>query len=247
MSDCWDDDDDFKPQKQEEDSSTDDDWDVDSEEEREKKAEKLRKEEEEKQKKKSAQQKIKQREAAEKAKREARIEEANRIKSEAEKQAIQEQTAEDILANQIGDIDFAEEEAFEREMLMKEQEAKNEPTKVENPTIITMKPTTKKDIDNYADLIVDQVFTHSKHKHFNHLCEQIAKRIALKQDVENYESVRAMGSMVSAVANQKNSEWKEKNRKKKKGKGVQLGRAKASDLDGLGDFDGADFDDDDFM
>lgn len=246
MSDCWDDDD-FRPQKQEDDSSTDDDWDIDSDEKEAKRVAKLEKLKEEQQKKKTAQQKIKEREAAEKAKRDARIAEANRIKSEAEKQAAQEQTAEDILAGQIGDIDFAEEEAFEREMLMKEQEQKNAVEKVENPTILNLKPTTKKEIENYADLIVDQVFTHSKNKHFNHLCEQISRRIALKQDVENYESVRAMANMCSAVANQKNSQWKEQNKKKKKAsKGVQLGRAKAQDLDGLGEFDG-DFDDDDFM
>merc|ERR1712157_717776 len=107
MSDFWDDEDvPANNNNQNDESSTDDDWDVDSEEERQKKAEKLRKEEEEKQKKKSAQQKIKEREAA-------------------EKPALQEQTAEDILSAQIGDIDFAEDEAFERDQLMAEQEKKS--------------------------------------------------------------------------------------------------------------------------
>merc|ERR1712157_2808 len=256
MSDFWDDEDvPANNNNQNDESSTDDDWDVDSEEERQKKAEKLRKEEEEKQKKKSAQQKIKEREAAEKARREARIAEANRIKTEAEKQALQEQTAEDILSAQIGDIDFAEDEAFERDQLMAEQEKKSgglpSNIKPEDAIILTTKSAdlkTKKDIENYVDQLVKQIFTFEKNKHFNHLCEQVSRRIALKQDCENYESVRAMANMVSTVANQKNSEWKERNKKKKKNsKGVQLGRARANDLDGLGDFDAAGFDDDDFM
>merc|ERR1712048_459552 len=209
MSDFWDEEDvPANNNNRNDESSTDDDWDVDSEEERQKKAEKLRKEEEEK--KKSAQQKIKEREAAEKARREARIAEANRIKTEAEKQALQEQTAEDILSAQIGDIDFAEDEAFERDQLMAEQEKKSgglpSNIKPEDAIILTTKSAdlkTKKDIENYADQLVKQIFTFEKNKHFNHLCEQISQGIALKQDCK---------------------------KKKKNSKGVQLGRARANDL-----------------
>lgn len=116
--------------------------------------------------------------------------------------------------------------------------------------LATFQPKTKKDFQEFANLICNRMYEFSGSTHFNYLLEQTVRQLADRQDFNNYQSVKNMGSTIGTIGNQKMQEWKNSNKKggKKKSKGISLGgQGKAySDMQNLEDFDD-DGDDDDFM
>ena len=142
------------------------------------------------------------------------------------------------------DIEDFENEAIDDQIIIREQsaaKAASSSKKIE-ATLDNFKPTTKKDMDKLSDLFVDKMYEFHSNKFFNYFLEQTSLKMGQRQETDNYESVKLMGSKLSNVGNNKQQEYKRKTKGKKKvNKGVQLGRG-GGDLENLDEY--ADFDDD---
>lgn len=193
----------------EDDDDLDDDWDVDSEEEREKKAaeeaaqqakieaEKLRKKQ------------LKEQEAEEKRRKAERLAELNRIKSPAEIQAEQEQAQLDIAADMFDTTEVNSAENSIKSLNIRDP--------VGVSTFDSLKPETKADFLKLKTMIVRKIDEYSKHPIGRTLWSDVILDLANKQDIDDHELVKAVGTKVSAVGNNKMADWKLKNKKKKKG------------------------------
>lgn len=217
------------------DESLDDDWDIDSDEEREKKAQKEKEEQQRKDEAKSIKQKIKEKEEAERLKREARIAELNRQKTEAEKAKEQEDAQLSIAMKDMG-LDVPE--AMPEDTFLAGDTSTTVPSSISNkddPNIINFMPKTKDDMTKYADMLAEHCWQKYSHKKdFNFLLEQIVRQLLERHDVEEWEVVKKLGNSVSAIGNEKQKEWKKKNKtggRKNNTKPKLGGYAKSSGFD----------------
>lgn len=187
------------------DDDLDDDWDIDSEEEREK----ARKAEEEKQKLKSLKQKMKERDEAERRAKEARMKEMNRIKTAEEIEKEQEEAHLAIAADMLGMGD--DDDICSGKQSTKLSSA-NDPDEI---NLLNMKPKTKKDFQQLSDMMTKRVFEFESSPEFKYFLDTMFRSIANKIDEDNYQTVMDLGKAVNSIGNNKQQEWKRKNKKTK--------------------------------
>lgn len=195
----------------EDDDDLDDDWDVDSEEEREKKAQEEADQKAKIEAEKLRKKQLKEQEAEEKRRKAERLAELNRIKSPAEIQAEQEQAQLDIAADM-----FDTTEVNSAENSIKSLNIRDGVPTFES-TFDSLKPETKADFLKLKAMIVRKIDEYSKHPIGRTLWSDVILELANKQDIDDHELVKAVGTKVSAVGNNKMADWKLKNKKKKKG------------------------------
>jgi len=238
--DVWD-----APSTDSEDDDLDDDWDVDPEEKAAAKAEAERLEKEKIQKMKELQARQKAEQEAKKAAKAALLAERNRVLTEAEKEEAQINAQMDLMGDMMGQTDISSSKSTTAPVLV---ESENDKLKRDEKNIYNFKPKTFKEFKQYGNMIADQMYQFKDHKFFNQFVEHTVHKIVEKQNFENYMSVRHIANSMSALSNEKQTQWNNKHKKKKtKNKGISLNTTKSAatfDLDG-GDYDYGD--EDDFM
>jgi len=227
------------------DDDLDDDWDIDEDEKAAAKAEAERIEKERKQKIKELQARQKAEQEAKKAAKAAQLAEQNRILTEAEKEERQINAQMDLMGDMMGQTKITEETKDTTSVIV---ESENDKLKRNEKNIYNFKPKTFKEFKQYSEMIATQMYEFKDHKYFNQFVEHTVHNIVQKQDFENYLSVRHIANSMSALSNEKQTQWNNKHKKKRpKNKGVSLNTTKSA----IGyDFDGGDDyynDDDDFM
>lgn len=233
---CWD----ANPvDNNEDEDDLDDDWDIDSEEEALKKEEKRKAEEAEKEKLKSLKQKMKERDEAERRKKEERLKEMNRVKTaeEIEKEQIDAQLA--IGADMLGLGD--EDDICSGVQSSKVSQAG--PINDDEINLLNFRPKTKKDFTTMSDMITKKIFEYENSPEFKSFLDQTFRSIANRFDEDRYQVVMDLGKAVSSIGNNKQQDWKKKNKKTKKGTNKpslgksQTGAAQDTWNDDYGDYD----------
>jgi len=244
--------------KVEEDSdSTDDDWDIDEDEVAAKKAAKEAAKKAEAEKEAERLRKLAERKAAEKAAEEERIRKLNEKKTqeqlEEELEAARYNEAADMLGGEVQSMTISKPNTPE------DDDPDNPMASTAAPVVQASQPVVKREKDlynftpnckpaciDYSKMLTSRLFEMQNDKNFVYLIDNCVKRIADEMPIEQWEAVKKLGTAITAIGSQKQSEFKKKNTKKtkKNTKPSLSGQSKAADPFGGGE----EYDDfDDFM
>lgn len=258
-----------KNQVEDSESDLEDDWDVDEDEVAAKKAAKEAAKKAEIEKEAERVRKLEARKAGEKAAEEERVRKLNerktqeQLEEELEKKAYEE--CNDFLGGDMitstnkleisvptTPVDADADDMMAVSVAASRMESKT--VVIETPVVkrekdlYNFKPNCKPACDDYAKMLTKLMFEMQDDKvvakNFSYLLESSMKMIASEVPIENWETVKKLGSAISAIGNSKQQEFKKKNTKgKKKNTKPGLGGANKAAYPFAGD----DEDFDDFM